>query len=122
MYVSDQSTIHFRSNPGEVGSYSTSISQDELPESLSMMHRRSLLVGELANDSSQPEIVSRKALKIINRYRTKIRLYVLICIGGTVNRGRILYLFTFWSFKKSSFQRMFKLKGRLRKPFTLFMQ
>lgn len=61
-----------RSNTGEVGSYSTSISQDELPESLSMMHRRSLLVGEIANDSSQPEIVSRKALKIINRVRDKL--------------------------------------------------
>ncbi|XP_050299177.1 serine/threonine-protein kinase Tor [Anthonomus grandis grandis] len=61
-----------RSNTGEVGSFSTGTSQDnEITESLSVVHRRSLL-AEISNDGSQPETVSKKAVNIINRVRDKL--------------------------------------------------
>ncbi|XP_066259712.1 serine/threonine-protein kinase mTor [Euwallacea similis] len=60
-----------KSNTGEVGSYSTGTSQDDLSESLSVIHRRSVL-AETVNEGSQPEMVSKKAVTIINRVRDKL--------------------------------------------------
>ncbi|KAH1016334.1 serine/threonine-protein kinase Tor isoform X2 [Dendroctonus ponderosae] len=65
-----ETTYRNRSNT-EVGSYSTSTSQDDFPESLSVVHRRSLLI-DIINDGSQPETVSKKAVTIINRVRDKL--------------------------------------------------
>ncbi|KAL1494336.1 hypothetical protein ABEB36_009951 [Hypothenemus hampei] len=68
-----ETTYRNRSNTGDMGSDNTMTSQDnDLPlESLSMIHRRSLL-AELSNENSQTETVSKKAVTIINRVKDKL--------------------------------------------------
>ncbi|XP_060521647.1 serine/threonine-protein kinase mTor [Cylas formicarius] len=62
-----------KSNTGEIGSFLTGTSQEYDPiESLSMLTYKRSLFAEIPHDSSQPETVSKNAVRIINRVRDKL--------------------------------------------------